>query len=360
MSVYKRRGSWFCDITIDGKRKQRVLKGAQSRAQALRAASVIENKLFEKNYGLEKRPEIRFDKFIEETFLSYSKLHKKSYSDDVRHCRVLKGFFGRMDLSEITPPVIEKFKRTRLEGITMYGRKRHPATVNRELCVLSKIFSLAFDAELIEHNPCRRVRKLPADCARTRYLTHDEEIQLFAALDGYEWVKNIVTMALHTGMRQGEIFRLTWFNVDLPRGVIHVRQTKNGKDRVVHINQTIREMFERLPRSSELVFPSPKTGAAIVDVKRTFDRAKRAAGINDFRFHDLRHTAATRMADAGADAFTLASIFGWSDIRMSLRYTHATDEAKRRAVEKLDKNSSSRDAEVTNEKRQDAHPAVNN
>jgi len=72
-------------------------------------------------------------------------------------------------------------------------------------------------------------------------------------------------------------------------------------------------MLERLPRTSEYVFPS--------------------AGIRNFRFHDLRHTAATRMADGGADAFALAEIFGWSDVRMALRYTHATDEAKRRAVE---------------------------
>ena len=355
MSVYKRRGSWFCDLTIDGRRVQRVIKGARTKPQAILAAAVIENQLFEKRYGLEKRQEVRFDKFVEETFLPYSKLHKKSYPDDIRHCRMLDRFFGRMTLPEITPPAIEKFKRERLEGITMYKRKRHPATVNRELCVLSKIFSLAFDAELIESNPCRRVRKLRAESTRTRFLLRDEEERLFAALDGQEWLKDIVTMAIHTGMRQGEIFRLTWFDVDLARNIIHVRQTKNGKDRFVPINQTVHELLERLPRTSEYVFPSPKTGGRIVDVKTTFDRAKRKAKVADFRFHDLRHTAATRMADAGADAFTLCAIFGWSDVRVALRYTHATDEAKRRAVEKLVKTGAARDESVTNEKRQAAN-----
>ena len=71
--------------------------------------------------------------------------------------------FGRLNISEINPPMIEKFKQKRLEGETMYKRKRNPATVNRELCVLSKIFSLAFDAELIDSNPCRRVRKFRTD-----------------------------------------------------------------------------------------------------------------------------------------------------------------------------------------------------
>ena len=113
--------------------------------------------------------------------------------------------------------------------------------------------------------------------------------------------------------------------------MLHVRVSKNGKDRFVPINQTVRRMLEGLPRTSEYVFPSPKTEGRLVDVKFRFDKAKREAGIRYFRFHDLRHTAATRMADRGADAFALAEIFGWSDVRMALRYTHATDESKRRA-----------------------------
>jgi integrase len=123
-----------------------------------------------------------------------------------------------MMLSEITPPAIEKWKQKRREGKTMYKRQRNPATVNRELCVLSKILSLAFDAELIESNPCRRVRKFRTNSARTRYLIFDEEVKLFEKLQGQEWVQRIVTMAINTGMRQGEIFGLTWFDVDLPRG----------------------------------------------------------------------------------------------------------------------------------------------
>lgn len=350
MSVYKRRGSWFCDITIDGRRAQRVLKKARTRAQAIKAAAVIEQQIFENKYGLEKRPEVRFEDFVKETFLPYSELHKKSYPDDVKHCEVLKATFGKLNLPEITPPLIEQFKRKRLEGKTIYKRKRNPATVNRELSVLSKIFSLAFDAELIDVNPCRRVRKFRTDNRRTRYLTHEEETRLFEQLKGQDWLKAIVTTAIHTGMRQGEIFDLKWFDVDFPRKAIHVRVSKNGRDRFIPMNQTVRSLLEALARMSEYVFPSPKTKKRLVDIKSSFDKAKRDAGISDFRFHDLRHTAATRMADAGADAFTLASIFGWSDIRMALRYTHATDEAKRRAVENLVTPNRVSDESVTKEK----------
>ena len=97
-------------------------------------------------------------------------------------CDMLKETFGRMMLSEIDPPTIEKWKQKRREGKTMYKRQRNPATVNREMCVLSKIFSLAFDAELIESNPCRRVRKFRTNSGRVRYLTFDEEAKLFEKL----------------------------------------------------------------------------------------------------------------------------------------------------------------------------------
>lgn len=350
MSVYKRRGRWFCDTTIDGRRVQQVLKKARTRAQAIKAKTVIENKLFENRYKVKRRLEIAFDKFVKDRFLPYSKLHKRTYSDDVKICEMLKETFGRMTLSEIDPTTIEKWKQKRREGKTMYKRQRKPATVNRELCVLSKILALAFDAELIESNPCRRVRKFRTNNGRVRYLTPDEEAKLFEKLQGQEWVQQIVTMAINTGMRQGEIFDLTWFDVDLPRGVIHIRVSKNGKDRFVPINRTICAMLEGLPHTSEYVFPSPRTKERLVDVKRRFDLAKSDAGIKDFRFHDLRHTAATRMADCGADAFTLAAIFGWSDVRMALRYTHATNEAKRRAVENLVKFNGPSDESVTNEK----------
>jgi integrase len=137
--------------------------------------------------------------------------------------------FGSFRLREITPLMIEKFKQKRLEGKTFYKRKRNPATVNRDLCVLSKIFSLAFDAELIDSNPGRRVRKFRTDTRRTRYLTFDEEARLFEKLEGQERVQRIVAMAITTGMRQGEIFNLTWFDVDLSRNLFHVRVSRTAE-----------------------------------------------------------------------------------------------------------------------------------
>ena len=215
---------------------------------------------------------------------------------------------------------------------------------------------------------------------RIRYLTPDEEKRLFEQLESCEWLKPIVLIALHTGMRRGEICNLQWFDLNFDRGLIHLRNTKNGKDRIIPMNVTVRQLLEtqkivrarRAQQNAEkgkssvpspYVFPSPRTDERLVEIKYSFARAVKQAKITDLRFHDLRHTAATRMGDAGADAFTLAAIFGWSDIRMAMRYTHAMEDAKRRAVEAIAvgatratrENSAieiSRDRSVTNEKRQ--------
>lgn len=180
-------------------------------------------------------------------------------------------------------------------------------------------------------------------------------------------------------MRRGEICNLQWFDLNFDRGLIHVRNTKNGKDRIIPMNATVRQLLEtqkilrarkaqqnaekgKSPVPSPYVFPSPRTDERLIEIKYSFTRAVKQAKITDLRFHDLRHTAATRMGDGGADAFTLAAIFGWSDIRMAMRYT-AMEDAKRRAVESIAVGATrvtrenaaieiSRDRSVTNEKRQ--------
>ncbi|MGI9067629.1 MAG: tyrosine-type recombinase/integrase [Pyrinomonadaceae bacterium] len=219
--------------------------------------------------------------------------------------------------------------------------------MNKEMQVLSNIFTLALEKKLISSRPRTTMFRVSGE--RIRYLTSAEEKRLFANLDDCEWLRAIVLMALNTGMRRGEICGLQWFDLNFERGVINVRNTKNGKDRQIPMNATVRDVLESQPRSSSFVFPSPRTGERLVEIKYSYARAVKAAGINNLRFHDLRHTAATRMGDGGADAFTLAAIFGWSDIRMAMRYTHAMEDSKRRAVESIAGNEILRDRSVTNE-----------
>jgi len=366
MAVWKRRdtGKWVCGFRHNGQRYLQTLKFARTRSEAEQAEAIIMADVFRQVYGLEGKKDCPFEQFVVDQFLPYSEANKRTFYDDVIVCRFLIEFFkGRM-MRSITPALVEEFKQKRLatplkrqkdrvgkhwtpstklkrtrqkrlEESDELPRPRKPATVNREMCVLSKIFSLAVDAEILDDNPCRRVKKLRTANQRVRYLSNAEEEALFKALNGQEWVKNIIVMAINTGMRRGEIFDLKWFDVDFNRRMVHIRQSKSGRPRAIPLNATTQTLLEGLPKTSEYVFASPKTSGRVNDVGRQFERAVMKAGLADFHFHDLRHTAATRMADAGADPFTLAAILGHSDIRMTARYTHATDEAKRRAVDRL-------------------------
>jgi integrase len=348
MTVRKRGEHWYVDISDKSRhRVQQVIKGARTKAQALEAEARIRTQIFEKRYGLVERPECRFDKFVDASFLPTKKL-KKSYKSIFSICKALKTFFGKHFISEIDTEMIERYRQIRVEQKTRLGRKRSPLRVNKEMQVLSTIFTLAIEKQLILLRP--RTTMFRVSSERVRYLLPEEEQRLFEKLERCEWLKPIVLFALHTGMRRGEICGLQWRDLNFDRGLLHVRNTKNGKDRIIPMNRTVRQLLEsqlslrNRPRftkegvqkvPSSFVFPSPRTDEQLVEIKYSFTRAVKEAKITDLRFHDLRHSAATRMGDAGADAFTLAAIFGWSDIRMAMRYTHAMEDAKRRAVEAI-------------------------
>ncbi len=355
---------YYYDFTIRGERYRGIIPDARNSEQAKRAAEAIWDDIFNERYNpTPPLPAPLFEEFVKGTYLPLQKTNnKRSFARDEQIAGVLCAFFKGKTLKDVKKSDVEQFKRERSESLTRYDRKRSPATVNRELSILSAILTLAVDDELIPTNPCRRVRPLRMDNTRSRYLSKDEEARLLASLEGEEWLLNIVIMAIHTGMRRGEIFNLSWFDVDFARGIVHVRNTKTNKDRVVPMNATVRGMLERQPKASAYVFPSPKTGGRLVDVKRKFDEARKAAGIADFRFHDLRHTAATRLADAGVNVVVIAEILGHGDIRTTKRYSHAMDEAKREAVEKLAETGAASQNPVKNrgkEKRQARKPASN-
>ena len=354
MTVRRRKdtGNWVSDFYYKGERIVRTLKFARTKKDAEQAEAVIMNQVFQQAYGFESKPDKRFEDFVVETFLPYSETNKRSFYYDVLICRVLVPAFRKKTLRQITPPMVEALKQEMLNKPTKHGQKRSPATVNRHLSALSKIFSLAEDAGLIESNPCKRVRKFQLDNQRMRVLSADEEVRLFSELEGNELVTQIVLTALHTGMRRGEIFNLKWSDVDLDRGLIQVRVSKSNKQRLVPMNETVRLLLGSIVRTSEFVFPSPKTNNRLNQIKTSFRKAVTRAALEDFRFHDLRHTAASRMAEAGASPFTLMKILGHSDIRMTSRYTHATDSAIRRAVENLDANSQFSNELVTEQNRQ--------
>lgn len=342
MTVYKRGDRWHYAFMIDGQRFRGAIPGATTKREAEEAEVETRHSIYEGTYGKkaqEPTGTTLFAQFVEDVYFPWARDNKKSWRNDLDRGRVLCQYFKGMAFRDISPMVIEKFKRDRLKTKTKRGGDRHPNTVNKELQLLSRVFSMAVDNELAETNPCRRVRQLKCEWQRDRYLSPEEERLLMEQLDGrYPHLRPIVVIALNTGMRRGEILGLRWDEVDFVRNVLRVRRTKSGKERFLPMNSVVRTILvERraLHPDVEHVFGG-KADKALTDIKHGFVTAVRRAKILDFRFHDLRHTAATRMAEAGVDIRTIAEFLGHATIQMTMRYAHATDDAKRRAAAALE------------------------
>jgi integrase len=171
---------------------------------------------------------------------------------------------------------------------------------------------------------------------RTEDLTPEQLSNLMAALDEDHDIQaaNLMRMALLTGMRRGELFKLQWQDVDFDRGFIHIRTPKGGKDQTIPLNQAAREVLEHHPKSdSPFVFPG-RGGKQRTEIRRPIDRIRKAAGLpKDFRpLHGLRHTYASMLASSGqVDLYTLQKLLTHKTGAMTQRYAHLRDETLRRA-----------------------------
>jgi len=160
-----------------------------------------------------------------------------------------------------------------------------------------------------------------------------------AVLESTPHLRTIVILALNTGMRRGEILRLRWEHIDFYSNEIKATHTKTHRDRFIPMNARVREELLQLRQTSEgdHLFPGRKQGCTLTDVKTAFNAGCRKAGIVGFRFHDLRHTFGTRAADSGVALNAVAAVMGHADIHTTMRYAHATDEGRRRAVEAVER-----------------------
>ena len=362
MTIRKRGTRYHYDFMIRRQRYRGTLPEARTKAEAQQAEAKIKNKIYERKFG-KVSTSILFTEFVRSTYLPWSRANKRSSSDDEFHAKVFCHHFGNKSLSEIDHQMIEEFKIKRMQSITRYGRTRKPASVNRELAILSGIFRMAVDYDEIPQNPCRKVQSLPENNLRTRHLSFEEEHRLFSEMTGErEYLRPLVTVAIYAGPRRGELLKLRWANVDFNLNTITFKETKTNKDRSVPMEPIVRTaLLELLERAgdAEYVFVNPDTGTRYTDVKKSFSAACRKAGITDFRFHDLRHTFGTRLADAGADVVKIKELMGHASIVTTMRYIHATDQGKRGAIVVLSEYRQKRRHKfVTDDKRQAIQPAV--
>ncbi len=328
-------------VTIKDKRYHRAIPEATSKADAKKAEAIFRAELLQGRYSLaENRGEMLFQELVK-AYNEYAMANRAGWERE--QCRVnsLLNFFQNKKLKEITPILIERYRLHRKGSLSPKKKPVKNSSINRETAILRKMLNIAVDNEWLDKNPClsRQVKPLREDSRRERFLQSDEEERLISKCeDRLTYMKPILICALHTGMRKGEILNLTWDRVDIRRGFITVTKTKTGLDRNIPISPTLKRELQLLylNRVSRYVFANPVTKQPYYDVKGSFDSLLKAAEIEGLVFHDLRHTAATRMVSAGIDLVVVKEILGHSCIDTTMRYSHPVPERKLEAVEALD------------------------
>lgn len=376
MAVYQRGKNWYIDFTFHGHRVREMI-GSRKVAKAViakRRGEIAENKFLD----VRKDPEpVKFYDFAKR-YLQWARANKKpsSYKRDLSRMRMLDREFGTMDIRKITAQKLEEYATKRATKVRRPGgvigclggngtgsemwfvdyhnsrgrkvrktftskkgaeayldriqRPMKPASVNREMAVIRHMLSKAFDWGIIQENPAKRVKMLKGEVKRLRYLMPDEFQRLLSNCP--DDLKPIVTVASHTGLRKGELLGLQWDQVNFEKGIISILDTKNGERRDIPMNETVRAALNGIQRNGDHVFCHEDN-----KLRRSFDAVVKNSGIEDFRFHDLRHTFASNLVMEGVDIMAVKELLGHKKLDMTLRYAHLAPNYKTKAVNVLDR-----------------------
>lgn len=277
------------------------------------------------------------DRYIRDALPKKSPTAKKIQTAQIQWW---KKQIGDRTLADVTSSVITEYRDKLLTGETKRGTIRSPATVNRYMAALSHCFTVAVNEwEWMEDSPMRKVKKPTEPRGRVRFLSDDETVsgklvegertRLLKACQksSNPYLYPVVVLALSTGMRQGEIMGLTWDAVDLHQGRITLTETKNGEIRVVPLVGKALELLKSHPRriDTPLLFPGKVKKFSPMDLRAPWLEALKAAQIDDFRFHDLRHSAASYLAMNGASLAEIAEVLGHKTLQMVKRYSHLSE-----------------------------------
>jgi integrase len=270
------------------------------------------------------------------------------HAKDVARLAYWREVFGSDSLDSITAARISKARDKLLNGEThnfatvatgdpkkdakRAKAKRRGSTVNRYIAALSVCLSYGVKTlQWLERNPCERITKPSEGAGRVRFLSDEERIDLLKACKSHPDLYLAVVLSLTAGARQGEIMTLRWGQIDFGRQVITLHETKNGERRALPL---VGEAFTLLQERSKVrslkddrIFPPRAYAkkAQCLDLTVPWNAARKAAGLNDFHWHDLRHTAASYLAMNGVSLVEIAKVLGHRTLAMVARYSHLSD-----------------------------------
>ena len=328
-SVRKRGNRWLIDYRDPKGKRIRVSFGKKKDAEAELGKRV--SLIAEKRYLDVKRE-------FTTTLKQLARKYTQNYTHPVKeyYCQNFMEFYGKLTLlARIRYYELETYRNHLRGKLTKAGKVRKDSSVNREMSCIRHMFTKAVEWDMIERNPFETGQSLmlKENNQRLRFLNDDEIPSLVDACPPY--LRYIVQCALHTGMRKGEILSLKWEQVQ--NGFIYLRKTKNKEPRQIPINDELAAILKKIRKEnhlkSEYVFLY--NGRPVGNIKKGFKSALTKAGIEDFRFHDLRHTFASQILMRGSSLKDVQELLGHKDIKMTMRYAHLTQEHKRNAVNLL-------------------------
>ena len=336
---------WVIDIDVympTGERKRIRKKAAVQTSKDARLEEIeLRRQVFEGIYGIPVAKEKNFGEFATEFMTDHvnpgNKPSELAAKNSILRLHLLP-FFGNMLLKEIEGTSINRFTKRQVEkGLSN-------KTVNNQLILLRTILGCALDADNIAKLP--KIRKLKVPEAKIEFLSEDEASRLLIqAGQDSEWLAAI-SVALHCGLRLGELIALKWEDVDLQAGKLwvqrsdwqgHVGLPKSGKTRIIPLNdQVCQALRKHRHLRSEWIFTRPDgTRRNKDDFATALSRIRKRAGLRSFKWHLLRHTFASRLVSLGSHLRIVQELLGHASINMTLRYAHLSDADTRKAVDSL-------------------------
>ena len=322
MGLYRRGKTYWFTITYQGRRIQKSTdtdnKKLAEKIRSKTLTEIVEGSYFE----AAKLKRITFEEMTEKYLMNHEKQR------DARTVKTLKLFFSGYVLSQLTSKLVSEYRTKRL-------KKVKPATVYQELALLRRMFNVAIrEWEWLRDNPISRLSfSVGNKNARDRWLSDEEEETLIQSATNPWWFRNFLIVALHTGMRRGEILGLKWKDIDFKRRTVMVVKSKNDEKRAIPMSNTLYMTLGTIKTRdiSGRVFPISGWS-----VRQAFDKVIEKAEIENFRLHDLRHTFATRLVQNGVDLYKTKELLGHKTLAMTMRYAHHYPESLRSSVELLD------------------------
>lgn len=307
--------------------------------------------------------------FVEEVYGPHLLTEGKNGGDALARMKACFGKWYSLPMTEITEFRVERWRRDEI------NRGLANSSINRSMTCLQACLNQASRLGVIQHNPIRGLRRLKEDRLRhAPLLSTAQEEALRSALIARDrsraqkrkganrrslerempllnevppcgfsdHVTPLVLLAINTGLRRGELFRLKWehFDSEYASVMVTASNSKSRSTRYVALNEGARSVLLKRRRqvgNSPWVFPNPRTGRPLTDIKHAWNSVSKSAGISGFRFHDLRHHFASRLVSEGVPLNTVRDLMGHSDINMTLRYAHLAPSDRAEAVAVLDR-----------------------